>query len=267
MYSSNLTCSSARSPLWCDQATNPQQSCCSGGRAQFASEAASGPFAERNGTLFMCPCGDASPNEEEEDTTYDRGYPLMVAHLSGLMILLTAAFFLCRQIARSRRLDRRTRGVAERPRRRPTGETARQAREAQAVLVAVGPSDELCAVCMEPLDDDVVRPPACSHLYHRACIHRWIDQVNSDAMVAAASDAAAKRMLSCPVCARPIVPGGGERRGEGSDLENGDLENSDLENGGLDPGDLEPEPESEPERGGVELVVLTDHRRNDDHDE
>jgi len=78
-----------------------------------------------------------------------------------------------------------------------------------------------CAVCLDDMtaEDDLVRPPACAHVFHRACIASWIDQAASKAK------GRADRKLSCPVCARPILPpssprGDAERRA-GADARRG----------------------------------------------
>ena len=50
-------------------------------------------------------------------------------------------------------------------------------------------ADEVCAICLDALeDDDVVRLPDCLHLFHADCLHPWLKQRNT-----------------CPLCKQPAI--------------------------------------------------------------
>ncbi|KAL8441695.1 hypothetical protein Emag_006951 [Eimeria magna] len=48
-----------------------------------------------------------------------------------------------------------------------------------------------CAICCEPLTNDLAAPSACGHVYHRTCLANWLQS----------NPACTQRR--CPVCRRP----------------------------------------------------------------
>lgn len=58
-----------------------------------------------------------------------------------------------------------------------------------------------CAVCLDEFEGaaEVRRPTGCGHVFHRACLDRWI----------LASPAAALALRTCPLCRAPLVSGDG----------------------------------------------------------
>jgi len=82
------------------------------------------------------------------------------------------------------------------------------------VYVDNATAEELCCVCLEPLDNDagpdakLERPPNCAHTYHGECIRRWIDAGYSTEGATQSSPSARRtaRCLQCPVCAQTMLP-------------------------------------------------------------
>lgn len=94
------------------------------------------------------------------------------------------------------------RSFKHKPPERPSSELVAIQAKLDAAKVGLVPVDDVapdatCPVCLDVLTGDVVRPPNCSHVFHKACITQWVD-----------SALAAKhrqRKLLCPICARPLT--------------------------------------------------------------
>lgn len=133
-------------------------------------------------------------------------------------LLVTHLFLLCATIAAITLLIRRRLGDRRlRPREPPSTELPElhdyEARIALSLdsLVDVQPSSDhlaTCCICLEPLGDSLplARPPNCPHVTHKACITTWIDQATQEADKDNTDPRVLERILSCPICARPLVP-------------------------------------------------------------
>lgn len=72
-------------------------------------------------------------------------------------------------------------------------------------------ADDRCAICLDVLKDDLARPRACGHVFHRACIESWIDHVTPPAQQRDLSHDElhhpehTNRKLMCPICSRPFI--------------------------------------------------------------
>lgn len=135
----------------------------------------------------VCRCFN-EPGSEPDDRG---GFAVQVAVFWGLVILF---FCLCHKASQFRR-----------PRDASYFEKVEKTKKG---LVPAEPSDAACPVCLDVLGDDVVRPPGCNHVFHRACLVEWIDQAKSDAVTKRdrrTRDEVSKRMLACPMCRAPLV--------------------------------------------------------------
>lgn len=72
-------------------------------------------------------------------------------------------------------------------------------------------ADDRCAICLDVLKDDLARPQACGHVFHRTCIESWIDHVTPPALQRDLSHDElhhpehTNRKLMCPICGRPFI--------------------------------------------------------------
>lgn len=160
----------------------------------------------------VCPSPVTTPAPEERE----RGnVATQLAVFLGLVIIL---LFMCQRVARCRNNGRRryessgrgSRGTQNQQ--AVAAELSTKADICKASLVADRATpDDQCCVCLSPFDeeaDDAVHPAGCTHYYHRACIEEWIDQVRTKSVVERdreTRDQVTRRMLSCPICARPFV--------------------------------------------------------------
>mmetsp|Transcript_19605 Transcript_19605/g.61650 ORF Transcript_19605/g.61650 Transcript_19605/m.61650 type:complete len:241 (-) Transcript_19605:387-1109(-) len=167
-------------------------------------------------TESICGCRNSEDDVATgPPATSDRiGFATQIAVFWALVVVF---LFLCQRTSRCRNTGRRRYESA------PREETARVESEmvaktdrAKAGLVAAtAVAESHCSICLcafddEPGDaalDEVVRPHACRHTYHRTCIEEWIDQAKSKSVIDRERDVRdqlAKRMLSCPICAAPF---------------------------------------------------------------
>ena len=42
-------------------------------------------------------------------------------------------------------------------------------------LYSIKPSDDICAICLDGFDEGASKLSTCSHLFHRACLNKWLD--------------------------------------------------------------------------------------------
>lgn len=83
--------------------------------------------------------------------------------------------------------------------------------ECKASLIAAGPIDERCAVCLDIATSNAVRSARCHHVFHRACVEAWIerlrppDRLGIQRYVELEHPERYKRELACPVCCRPFI--------------------------------------------------------------
>lgn len=155
-----------------------------------------------------CPFTDDDPTGTQgEESRGLRGGNFVIVWAIVIVVL-----FLCYHLSRCRNNGRRryeTNSSDENARIENEMKTKTEICKSSLVTPDSTPQDAQCCVCLSPLDDDdVVRPAACQHCYHRACLEEWIDQVKSKSVIErdrTTRTQLARRMLSCPICARPFV--------------------------------------------------------------
>ena len=110
-------------------------------------------------------------------------------------VVVVARYYFASRAAPAMVVETRTRR-RQRPRREiPLTLHSAKIEACKGVLVkAVASPGDKCAICLDVLDNDLVRPPNCPHVYHRACIAKWIDQPPTT-----------DRLFTCPVCAVPLI--------------------------------------------------------------
>mmetsp|Transcript_6450 Transcript_6450/g.9062 ORF Transcript_6450/g.9062 Transcript_6450/m.9062 type:complete len:305 (-) Transcript_6450:1492-2406(-) len=220
---SNLTCRAA----FCDVMPSQGIGCCDSSRVRFASLENTEVASAANWTngMILCRCSLSSGSSMGSISSASN-HSLLIIYLLVLLILICASAIILRQIINVRAMREDYNGPPFELQNfsgtidSSAGEESRQilheynlcTQRAKAALRTACSKDvdksSLCPICIDYLGEisnAVVHPPNCRHCYHRACLTRWIDQVDI-CTVESARDVAAKRMLSCPVCALPIVP-------------------------------------------------------------
>lgn len=182
----------------CDSAAWGQRCCKSDGTIQSSHGLGPGsdpPATNASNVVNMCGCRTGN----NHGTSISDGLLIMHLVFAGILISVVAILF-CR--------GRRPRD----PPSRAEHDFERRMREAKAALVPVPPDPTAtCYICLEPLKGRVVRPANCDHAAHKDCLTTWIEQVSVEVLKRAdeaARDCACNRMLSCPLCNRPICATG-----------------------------------------------------------
>lgn len=179
----------------CDSAAWGQRCCKADGTiqsSQFLGPGSEGTTTNASNVVSMCGCRSSN----KHGTSVSDGLLIMHLVFAGILISVVAILF-----CRGRRKDQPSRSEHE---------YERRMREAKAALVPVPPDPTAtCYICLEPLKGRVVRPANCDHAAHKECLTTWIEQVSVEVLKRAddaARDCACNRMLSCPLCNRPICP-------------------------------------------------------------
>ncbi|KAJ8601807.1 hypothetical protein CTAYLR_007480 [Chrysophaeum taylorii] len=144
-------------------------------------------------------CGCARDDDDGvSDQPSDRGG--VATQVAVFWALVVVFLFLCHRSTRCRPKRAAAKSNDER-------EFVSKVNKSKAALVKTRGEGQ-CCICLSPLDTNVVRPPGCQHCYHKACLEEWIDQAKNRAVLdrdPQTRDHLAKRMLSCPICSRPIL--------------------------------------------------------------
>lgn len=158
------------------------------------------------------PCGCSIEDDDPSGTPGEDSRGLRGGNFVIVWAIVIVVLFLCYHLSRCRNNGRRryeTNSSDESARIESEMKTKTEICKSSLVTPDSTPQDAQCCVCLSPLDDDdVVRPAACQHCYHRACLEEWIDQVKSKSVIERDRNTRTqltRRMLSCPICARPFV--------------------------------------------------------------